>query len=237
MPASLDIVLPCYNPPAEWAEGVVTCYGRIVEAIGARPGLIIVNDGSSHGVLQSDLDLIRAAIPEFVYLRNEENRGKGFTLRKGVAVSEAELCIYTDIDFPYEEASLLEVYHMLYSEASIVAGIKGPHYYRNVPVFRRRISMLLRRLIRFFLSMDITDTQCGLKGFDRKGRRLFLATTIDRYLFDLEFLFIASRENGVNVRTTEVRLKDRVIFTRMPPRMLMTEGLNFLKVWRRSLHD
>lgn len=235
MPASFDIVLPCYNPPAEWAERVITCYGRIEAATAERPGLIIVNDGSTQDVLPGDITMIREAIPEMTYLDNEVNRGKGFSLRRGVAVSKAQHCIYTDIDFPYEEQSLIEVLETLRDGAQIAAGIKGPNYYRNVPPVRKRISLFLRSLIRFFLQMKITDTQCGLKGFDRVGRSLFLDTTIDRYLFDLEFLFLAAREKELDVRTVEVTLKDRVVFSRMPPRVLMTEGWNFLKVWVRSI--
>lgn len=229
-----DIVLPCYNPAEGWAQRVSTGYREIVEKTGCTPGLILVNDGSSTGISQADHDLLFREIPMVVLLNNELNRGKGFTLRHGVNASTAEYCIYTDIDFPYRTDSFLEVWATLQGGADIAAGIKDQAYYSHVPPRRQKISKLLRSMIRSFLRMEITDTQCGLKGFSEAGKAVFLQTTIDRYLFDLEFLFLASRKKSLNVQTVEVGLREGVEFSQMKTSILLTEGANFLKVWWRS---
>ncbi|MFT7588951.1 MAG: glycosyltransferase involved in cell wall biosynthesis [Limisphaerales bacterium] len=229
-----DIVLPCYNPAPGWAERVASSYKEISGDVGFNPGLILVNDGSSSGISEADYALLLEQLPIVVILDNQVNRGKGYTLRHGVNASTATICIYTDIDFPYKKESFLEVLASLQDGADVVAGIKDASYYSHVPPARQRISKLLRKMIRSFLRMNITDTQCGLKGFNRAGREVFLKTTIDRYLFDLEFLFLASRKKALKVKTVEVSLRDNVQFSTMKRSILLTEGLNFLKVWWRS---
>jgi glycosyltransferase involved in cell wall biosynthesis len=232
---SLDLVLPCYNPQPGWAQRVIHSYELVTAALGRAPGLILVNDGSSFGVTADDLRALNQAIPRLQYLENERNRGKGFTLRAGVTLASADHIIYTDIDFPYTEQSLLAVYAALQNGAQVAAGVKDDAYYQGVPPLRRLISRVLRLLIQTLLRLEISDTQCGLKGFDRAGRAAFLATSIDRYLFDLEFLFLAYRQFGLRVQAVAVELKPGISFSRMRPQILVEEGLNFLRIWLRSL--
>ncbi len=224
-------MLPCYNPQEGWAERVLEAYRTIEAALPSPPGLTVVNDGSTRGVEPADWQMLAAAIPRFRWMENAQNRGKGYTLRRGVQAATAERIIYTDIDFPYTEASLLAVYRALEAGVDVAAGVKDHHYYEGVPFLRRQISRALRGMVKVLLRLPIADTQCGLKGFNRRGREAFLATTIDRYLFDLEFLHGAFRRFGLNVRPVPATLKPGIVFSRMHPRILLTEGGNFLKVW------
>ena len=64
------------------------------------------------------------------------------------------------------------------------------------------------------LRIPTDDTQCGLKGFNQVGREVFLSTTIQRYLFDLEFIFLAAQKN-LRIATEEVQLRPDVILSKM----------------------
>lgn len=232
---SLDLVLPCYNPQPGWSGRVIAAYRIIAQQLGFAPGVILINDGSEYGVMAQDIQLLQEAIPQLQYLENERNRGKGYTLREGVLLAQSDFVIYTDIDFPYTEKSLVDVWMALQDGVQVAAGVKNQQYYDGVPPLRRLISRLLRAMSYLLLRLEITDTQCGLKGFNRQGREAFLATTIDRYLFDLEFLFLAYRHFRLTVRAVPVTLKPGIVFSRMRPGILIEEGLNFLRVWLRSL--
>lgn len=234
---SLDIILPCYNPPEGWAETVIRSMTRIREALpDTALHLIVVNDGSTQGVAEADIAQLQAAIQQFTYIPSSPNAGKGFALRKGVEKAASELHIYTDIDFPYEEASLLNIYEALRTgKGDIVAGVRDSAYYEGVPAGRKRISKLLRWMLRTFLRLEITDTQCGLKGFNPKGRQLFLATTINRFLFDLEFIFLASNDKSVQLSPADVRLKEGVVFSRVNWRILLGESFNFMRIFFRGM--
>ncbi len=232
---ALDIVLPCYNPVEGWSTTVVSSLIKIqdlIPEVSIHP--VIVNDGSLSGIESSDIALIQEYFPQLTYLQNPQNMGKGYTLRNGVKAARHELCIYTDIDFPYTLESFLKIYRALTTgEADIAVGIKDISYYQHLPKSRVRISKGLRWMARSFLRISITDTQCGLKGFNQKGKDVFLATSINRYLCDLEFIYLADRKKGLRMKPVEVKLKEGVVFSHVNVNILMSEGINFLRVvWR-----
>ncbi len=229
----LTIVLPCYNPQDNWADNIVEHYRQIAEQIQADVAIVVVNDGSSKGVTDKDVAVLKSGIDKFEYISYSENQGKGYALRKGVAVCNTELVIYTDIDFPYRTGSLLQVYNtLLDDDIDAAIGIKDAAYYNKVPFARKAISQVLRKLIGWFFKLPITDTQCGLKGFKQAGTDLFLTTTINRYLFDLEFIRIAAK-NKLVLKEVPVSLKDGVVFSKMNFSILIPELYNFIKLFFR----
>ena len=227
-----DLVLPCYNPAAGWVSNILASLARLRQALPeAQPHVILVNDGSLHGVDMADIARLRAEIPDFTYVFYAQNQGKGHALRAGVAQAQHSICVFTDIDFPYEEASIAALYQVLRAgNVDIAAGVRDSGYYTAVPAARVVISRSLRFLTKQLLSLPVNDTQCGLKGFNTKGRALFLRSQTHRYLFDLEFLYLAGRHRDLRVQAVPVRLKPNVVFSRMSPRILLTEGRSFVKL-------
>ena len=183
----------------------------------------------------ADIAYIRSHRPDFQYILHEVNQGKGQTLRTGIAHSKAPYCVFTDIDFPYTQESMQRIISALLSaETDIAIGIKDEEYYEHLPPFRTRISKGLRWLARTFLQISITDTQCGLKGFNAQGREVFLNTTIKRYLADLEFILLAERSKTLTMKAIPIHLKPGVSFSSVNPRILLREGVNFMKVFIKS---
>lgn len=227
----LSIVLPCYNPPDDWEQHVSEAYAYIARHLNMTPELIIVNDGSSKNI-EADLAQLKVKVPGLIYTALPQNKGKGAALRAGVAKATGTLVIYTDIDFPYTQESFLAVFKALNTENYDVAvGVKNADYYRHSPKYRTFISKVLRKGIGFFFNMPVTDTQCGLKGFNQKGKAVFLETTIDRYLFDLEFVYQSFRKyRNLKVKAIEVSLRPNVIFRAMNLKVLASESSNFLKI-------
>lgn len=235
----LDIVLPCYNPHGDWKERILNSSDKLAEELPeVAIRYILVNDGSVNPPDADSIEELQRSIADFEYISYPNNRGKGFALRKGIGVSEGQVTVFTDLDFPYELTSLVELYRLLAEKrADIVVGIKDQSYYQHLPPFRVKVSRFLRFLSRNFLRIPITDTQCGLKGFNSKGREIFLGTTIDRYLADLEFIFLASRTKNVKMIAHEVRLREGVTFSKVNLNILLKEGINFMRIAVRSLAD
>ncbi|MDP5169778.1 MAG: glycosyltransferase [Bacteroidia bacterium] len=235
MSNNLDIVLPCYRPPEGWTGRIISSMqelSRRLPDLSIR--LILVNDGSPAGVEAGDIDVLHAHLPGMMYVDLKINQGKGAALRRGVGESTGRYCVFTDIDFPYTLDSVVSIVEELQSGTDIAIGIKDQSYYAHTPAIRKAISKVLRLLARTFLRIPITDTQCGLKGFNEAGRAIFLQTTIKRYLADLEFIFLADR-SPLSMKAVTVALREGVEFSQVNVRILLTEGMNFMKVWGRSL--
>ncbi|NVO85574.1 glycosyltransferase [Hymenobacter terrestris] len=235
MPVPVDLVLPCYNPPADWAANLI---GSMTALQGYLPEVEftvhVVNDGSAHPPTPSDLDLLAAQLPRFHYSSYAQNHGKGYALRHGIAAARNPICLFTDIDFPYEAQGVADVVRaLLTDQCDVAVGARTESYYEQVPAVRTVISRSLRFCTRHLLRLPVTDTQCGVKGFNQAGKALFLQTQVDRYLFDLEFLYWAARVPGLRVRPVPVQLRPSIVFSRMPLGLLLREGYNLLRIVRR----
>lgn len=224
---TLTIVLPCYNPSQGWESNVLEEYRLLKAALPLEHiQLIIMNDGSSVNVSEESISLF--ATEGVVFIQRDVNYGKGFTLREGVQQALADKIIYTDIDFPYTHNSFLAVYNAL-KQADVAIGVRSEAYYANMPKARVYISKTLRFFIRKFLSIPTDDTQCGLKGFNIKGKDVFLQTKINRYLFDLEFVFLSARTQ-LSIAQVPVELKSGIVLSKMRGFILLGEGMNFLRI-------
>lgn len=224
----LAIVLPCYNPKINWEENVIKNYLEIKTLTGIDHILLcIVNDGSTVGINDQQTNKIKEQIKDFIYINCKNNKGKGYALRKGLYTINAESYIYTDIDFPYEITSLLKLYKEL-DKKDVVIAVRNKSYYEQLPLIRKVISKMLQQFIKFFFKMPTSDTQGGLKGFNKKGKEIFLKTKVNRYLFDMEFIYLASKSLKIGV--IEANLKQDIEFSGMNFKILFSEALNFFKI-------
>lgn len=229
----LSVVVPCYNPVGAWKENLVKNFLK-ARAIENSIELILVNDGSTKNVVAEEIKATLAFIPEIKLVSYPVNKGKGYALREGVKAASGSLIIYTDIDFPYTYESFRKIYESLEESADVAVGVRGEEYYRHLPAARIRISKILRWFIKKFLQIPTDDTQCGLKGFNLRNKEIFLQTSINRYLFDLEFVFLSSK-NKLSIKTIEVELRPEVVLSKMNWKILLQEAGNFLKIFLKAL--
>ena len=232
---SLDIILPAYNPLPGWEDIVIGRFQSLVKALpDVKIRLFIVNDGSQRLDENHSAGVIQEVIPDLQWISYKENRGKGYALRQGVKNSTADFIVYTDIDWPYTEESMIGVIQTLTGSADAVIGKRDENYYTHLPRARRRISRLLRSFNAKLLRLKVDDTQAGLKGFRKNIKDIFLSTTIDRYLFDLEFIYLISAKKEIKVVGYPIALRPGITFSKMNRKILFQEARNFLKIWMRS---
>ncbi len=230
MKKSIDIVLPCYNPQTNWYTELLHFHQIAKERYAIR--YILVNDGSVNSELEKALPALEAEEINFITISYSENKGKGFALRQGVLASQSNWVIYTDIDFPFTNNSVIDVIErILTNESDVVAGNRDAMYYRNkMSFFRKLLSKSFRFILKHLLRMKVTDTQCGLKAFNAKGKEEFLKTRINRYLFDFEFIYRCGKKNSIRILPVAVELKPNVEFSKMKIKILLQETFNLFKV-------
>lgn len=162
--------------------------------------VVLVDDGSGDSTrdLFKEFQTIR---PGTRVLCNESNRGKGFSVRRGVLESRGEVILFTDADLsaPIVEADkLLAALESQAADAAIgsraldraLIGVRQP-------LRRDYAGRLFNLLVRLFTGLKIHDTQCGLKLFrSETTRRAFELQRVDRFGFDPEVLFLIQRFGG-----------------------------------------
>ena len=130
-PTELAIVVPIYNPPANWTLEVAYSVDAIAQIFHDVPHcIIIVDDGSPNTLdILAVAELLRNR-PTLSILSYPENRGKGFAVRYGLLHSSAKYFIYTDWDFPFGYDSLMTIYRQLTTgETSLVIGTREDEYF------------------------------------------------------------------------------------------------------------
>ena len=233
MTLPLNIVVPCYNPSENWETDFVQHVNALQSLLPEYSiKITLVNDASEKGIGTANIEFLNKELPAFNYINYTENKGKCYALREGVKTIDSGLILYTDIDFPYEYESMIRVLKTLESESDIAVGTRDNEYYENTPLKRKWISKIVRFVFRTVFRLPITDTQCGLKGFNQKGKSVFLKTTINRFLFDMEFIALANKNRSVKMTPVHVELRKNVVFSRMNLKILTSEFWNFLKILR-----
>ncbi len=187
-----SIVIPAYNESGRIVatlESVVAC----IRARGWQAEVIVVNDGSK----DTTADLVQAFArnaPEVRMIQNATNRGKGYSVKTGLLQALGDVVMFTDADLsaPIEEAERL--FAAIGEGADIAIGsrwLKTSRQTHRQPLYRQFFGRCFNIVIRTVMGLDFADTQCGFKAFTRSAAQtVFQLTTIERWGFDPEMLFI-----------------------------------------------
>ena len=230
---NLSVVLPCYNPKPGWHLELGNRYLELKAALPENTlvEIIVVNDGSTTPFSAASKRYLSRRCPFFRLISYNSNMGKGFAVRKGVTAARGSHIIYTDIDFPYTVADICNVYRrLLNGNTEVVMGIREASYNQQLSLLRRTASNACNYLNKVVLKLPYKDVQSGLKGINAVGRELLLKTTINRFLFDTEFIWMASSYSNIRVDALPVTLRDDVAFTSMSSAVYMKEAGNFCRI-------
>jgi dolichyl-phosphate beta-glucosyltransferase len=144
-------------------------------------------------------------------LRNDENRGKGYSVRRGMLEATGELILHCDADCSPSLPSLPHMLELL-ETTDVVAGSRlaaGAQLGRRQPLRRRIVGRSFVLLCRAVLSEPTTDLFCGFKLWrGEAARAVFARTRIDGWVFDAEALALA-RALGYGVTETGIAWSDR----------------------------
>ncbi len=234
----LDIVLPAYNPHPGWAHDVAASVRDTIRILGSKVDIrfILVNDGSKQGPFsEKDIAEILEWTPHFKIVNSFPNQGKGFALRRGVEEADGDFVIYTDYDFPFGVESIVHIYDALAKGADVVAALRDETYANALKCDKRRnITYFLRWINRVFLRLKDHDAQAGLKGFNQRGRAIFLRTTIKSFLFDTEFIAMAETCK-VRVDDVHVTIAEGIVMSKKRLPVLIRETYHLGKLILRSM--
>lgn len=206
---SLSIVVPAYNEEKRLGATLVKILDYMTEKLPSAE-LLVVDDGSS----DRTIEIAEKTCGEFPALQTKvigycKNRGKGYAVRKGLLKSSGDIALFTDADLssPIEELPKLvqpiedRQYHITFGSRALDRSLIGTHQ----PWQREQGGRLINLMIRRMTGLSFADTQCGFKAFKmKKFRPLLERMTIDRFGFDVEFLFVA-KHNGLRLKEIPVR--------------------------------
>jgi glycosyltransferase involved in cell wall biosynthesis len=192
---SLTLIIPAFNEEA-LIEASLNELLRQVSSRYIKAEIIVVDDGSQDLTTQI-VTQHQSRYPQIILLRNERNRGKGYSVRRAVLQSSGEIIVFMDADLPYDFESVQLIVDTINSGAQVAIGsrvLPESKLIDKTSLIRSLAGQVFSLLIRLFLFSGISDTQCGLKGFrNKEAQEIFSRITIERFGFDVELLYLARR--------------------------------------------
>lgn len=203
--AKIAIVIPAFNEEKRISPFLhsVLEYANTNKLV---TQVVIVDDGSS--------DRTAGIVSEFSaknecvrLISNGNNRGKGFSVRRGVLAAEADAILYADADGATPITEMEPLLDALNSSAEIAIGSRRSAKAERTG-FRYAIGGVFYRVVNLLAVPGIDDSQCGFKMFTREAAgKIFARSLEDGWAFDVEILYVAQllgyRIAQIPVRWTE----------------------------------
>jgi len=204
---AISIVIPAYNEERR-LPGSLERICAYLKKRGWDGEVIVVDDGSTDQTARIVTEW-QKQIPTLRLVQNGQNRGKGFSVRRGILEARARIAIFTDADLssPIEEADkLLGVmgggkYEVAIGSRAVDRRLITVHQSR----LREVAGIIFNKIVQLVTGLKIVDTQCGFKAFAmEKMKPVFEQQRTERFGFDPEILFLA-KQNGLRIAEVPVR--------------------------------
>lgn len=207
---TLSIVIPAYNEE----DRIGASLDSILEFASGQSSateVVVVNDGSTDltgEIVMSRQEAYRRAGIRLRMFTNVPNRGKGYSVKRGVTESQGHIVLFTDADLssPITEAPKL-IRPLKDDEADLVFGSRALD--RKLIAVRQPLARdfggrVFNLLMRIITGLPFKDTQCGFKAFRRDlALPAVKLQRIEGFGFDPELLYIA-RKHGLRLREVPV---------------------------------
>ncbi len=203
----LSIVIPAYNEE----QRIRIALAQTLALLHKRPWsgeLLVVDDGSTDGTVACIAEYARAH-PQVRWVPNDRNRGKGYSVQRGVAEARGRYIGFMDGDYKTDIAALDQVMPLLAAGWDGVIGDRTLSATEFV-VARRRYrqwgSAAFGWLLRALMGLgEFGDTQCGFKFFQAAvARDLCARQQVAGFMFDVEWLLL-TRQLGYRIAKIPVK--------------------------------
>ncbi|MCX6785496.1 MAG: glycosyltransferase family 2 protein [Candidatus Komeilibacteria bacterium] len=193
---NLSVVIPAFNEESCLVSTLSQIYGYFnnrPNGLARLAEVIVVDDGSTD---QTAAIVKNAGFANLKLISHRQNLGKGAAVKTGVKASIGEAVLFLDADYSTKIEELDNFLPKLNECWDIIIGSRGmpdSRILKSQPIFKELLGRLGNLLIRLLAVPGVADSQCGFKLFNRRSLAIFNQQTIQRWLFDVELLFIAKK--------------------------------------------
>ncbi len=192
---TLSVVIPAYNEEQRIGE-TLEKISYFLDTVFKDYEIIVVDDCSEDKTRKIVLEHQKKD-KNIRLLLNAKNKGKGYSVKKGVLNAKYDLILFSDADLatPIEEiAKFMHFMKLGYDVVIASRNMKKSNIVIKQPIYRQMLGKSFPLLVNFVLLPGIKDTQCGFKLFKKSAaKKIFSRTTLDGFAFDVEILYLARK--------------------------------------------
>ncbi len=157
--------------------------------------IIFVSNGSS----LKNLKLIDTITDEdFIHI-NLKQSGKGYAIKSGIEQSKYKNILFMDADCSVEinELDKFVINNKLKSNVMIGTRRTNKSINKGTPLLRRLSGTVYLLFVKLLFGLNLTDTQCGFKVFDKTAYESLEYIRFNNFSFDIELLIKFSKKNKI----------------------------------------
>lgn len=198
----ISVIIPAYNEERNIISTLEEVENYLKKKFTDDWEIIVVDDGSrdkTAGLIERFIEERKKIKPGVCIhlLRNEKNRGKGASVRKGIFFAQGEIRLFMDADNSTRIREIEKFLPFLERGVDIIISsrkLKNSVIIKHQPFLRRFMSRIHGIIVSLLLGIKVSDYNCGFKVFkDKAAKELFSVQNINRWVFDAEILFLAKK--------------------------------------------
>jgi glycosyltransferase involved in cell wall biosynthesis len=199
--SKVTIIISCFNEEAN----IEKCIRSVASAM-PESEILVVHGGSDR--TYEIASHLKTEIPAVRVVRNENDRGKGHAIRKGIECATHDVMVQFDADNQFFASDLRAIVEpVLAGQADVILGSRFlPSADRTAympSLFRDYGNRLLSLYVSALVGKKVTDVTAGLKAWSRNAINK-IDLTDDRYSYEAE---IVVRSIKLNLRVLEVPVR------------------------------
>ena len=161
----ISVLIPCYNEKNTIEEIVL----RVNNLKNLDIEIIIIDDCSNDGTREILNDKIKDKVSKVIF--NENNYGKGYSLKKGIDAANGEIILIQDADLEYNPKEYYKLTKpIIDGDADVVYGSRfiGGDERRILFFWHTVANKLLTLLSNMFTNLNLTDMETCYKVFKKE---------------------------------------------------------------------
>lgn len=202
----ISIIIPVYKQEKTIRQDIYSIYDTL-ERIRYNYEIIAVVDGITTDKSFQEINKLKLKNLKVIGYKN--NRGKGYAVRYAMARAKGDYIAFIDAGMEIDPNGLSLIIEQLeWYEADIIVGSKRhPASFVNYPFQRKIISFGAQIISKVLLSINVKDTQAGLKIFKREVLvKVLPRLLLKNYAFDLELLSVSNRLGFTRIYEAPIKL-------------------------------
>ncbi|MEK7228043.1 MAG: dolichyl-phosphate beta-glucosyltransferase, partial [Patescibacteria group bacterium] len=196
---TLSIIIPCFNEE----KNLPKLFFALKEYVNSQNKfeleIVFINDGSTD---QTHF-LIEQFIRDYSYLMRQisynQNKGKGFAVRKGMLEAKGDWRVFLDADLAVSLDQIEKINPYIDNINNIIIGSRvssSSQIAVSQNAIRQYFGKVFTSLANIVTGLRISDFTCGFKCFSKEAtEKIFPNTKINHWTFDAEVLCLARRYN------------------------------------------
>ena len=199
---NISLIIPLYNEEKRLKNSFKVIKNFLFKKKNTE--VIFVNDGSNDKSAKIIKNFIRKFHKKKLikYISYKKNIGKGYAIKKGVLKSKKKWILICDLDMsvkPDQINNWNKKKFIKSNKEAYFASRKHSLSKIKTSIIREFLGKIFNLIIYNLLNIDIRDTQCGFKLFNKNyAKFIFRKITSYRFSFDVELVLLL-KKNDINI--------------------------------------